>query len=99
MVIAGEAQYDQRLGDIRLLKIEVKRLRQEKLLMEKSVCNIIDFRQEVFRLERDLTTTRLKCRALEEELQNPVNIHRWRKLEGSDPDTVDLLNKIKILQK
>jgi hypothetical protein len=42
---------------------------------------------------------RLKCRALEEELQNPMNIHRWRKLEGSDPELLDVLQKIQILQK
>lgn len=58
-----------------------------------------DLRQEVFHLERDLTRERLKCRALEEELQNPLNIHRWRKLEGSDPDVLELLRKVQILQK
>jgi hypothetical protein len=40
-----------------------------------------DMRQEIFHLERDLTQEKLKCRALEEELQTPLNIHRWRKLE------------------
>ncbi|XP_030757675.1 cilia- and flagella-associated protein 58-like [Sitophilus oryzae] len=95
----GETHYDQRLEDIKLLKIEVKRLRQEKLLMSKSMTNMVDFRQEIFHLERDLTKSRLKCTALEQEMQNPLNIHRWRKLEGSDPEVLDLLQKIKILQK
>lgn len=58
-----------------------------------------DLRQEVFMLERDLTRERLKCRALEEELQHPLNVHRWRKLEGSDPQALELLQKIQILQK
>ncbi|XP_031349556.1 cilia- and flagella-associated protein 58-like [Photinus pyralis] len=95
----GEAHYERRLEDIRLLKIEVKRLRQEKLLLTKSITNMTDLRQEIFHMERDLTRERLKCRALEEELQNPLNIHRWRKLEGSDPDVLDLLKKIQLLQK
>ncbi|KAF2901963.1 hypothetical protein ILUMI_04223 [Ignelater luminosus] len=95
----GEAHYERRLEDIRLLKIEVKRLRQEKMLLTKSITNMTDLRQEVFHLERDLTRERLKCRALEEELQNPLNIHRWRKLEGSDPDVLELLKKVQILQK
>jgi len=42
-----------------------------------------DMRQEIFHLEQDLTREKLKCRALEEELQTPLNIHRWRKLEVS----------------
>lgn len=95
----GEAQYAQRLEDIRLLKIEIKRLRQEKNLLSKTISNSTDLKQEVFHLERDLMKWRLKCRALEEELQNPMNIHRWRKLEGSDPELLDLLQKIQILQK
>jgi hypothetical protein len=45
--------------------------------------NMADMRQEIFHLETDLTHEQLKRRALEEELQNPLNIHRWRKLEVS----------------
>ncbi|KOC62419.1 Coiled-coil domain-containing protein 147 [Habropoda laboriosa] len=95
----GEVQYNHRLEDIRLLKIEVKKLRTEKTLLEKSIANMSDLRQEVFHLNRDLTRERLKVMALEEEVQTPLNIHRWRKLEGSDPATYDLLKKIQILQK
>ncbi|XP_044264662.1 cilia- and flagella-associated protein 58-like [Tribolium madens] len=95
----GESQYAQRLEDIRLLKIEIKRLRQEHSLLSKNIKNSIDLKQEVFHLERDLMKWRLKCRALEEELQNPMNIHRWRKLEGSDPELLDVLQKVQILQK
>lgn len=58
-----------------------------------------DLRNEVLKLERDLNRERVKTKALEEELQNPMNIHRWRKLEGSDPDAFELLQKIQIMQK
>lgn len=96
---SGEAQYEQRLEDIRLLKIEIRRLRQEKHLLTKSLNNMTDLRHEVFYLERDLNKERVKCKALEEELQNPMNIHRWRKLEGSDPEVYELLQKVQIMQK
>lgn len=77
----GEVQYNQRLEDIRLLKLEVKNLRTEKALLAKNIENMSDLRQEAFRLNRDLTRERLKVMALEEEVQTPLNIHRWRKLE------------------
>ena len=32
------------------------------------------------------------------ELENPMNIHRWRKLEGSDPSTYEMIQKIQTLQ-
>ncbi|KYM94520.1 hypothetical protein ALC62_14963 [Cyphomyrmex costatus] len=94
----GEKQYNQKLGDIRLLKFEVKRLRTEKMLLEKNIFNVSDLRQEVFHLNRDLTKEKLKVTALEEEIQTPLNIHRWRKLEGTDPTAFELVKKIQILQ-
>lgn len=38
-------------------------------------------------------------KALSEELENPMNVHRWRKLEGSDPTTFEMIQKIHTLQK
>ena len=34
-----------------------------------------------------------------EELENPMNVHRWRKLEATDSETYDLMTKIQTLQK
>jgi hypothetical protein len=42
---------------------------------------------------------RTKVKALSEELENPLNVHRWRKLEGSDPSTYEMIQKIQTLQK
>ncbi|GLV32372.1 uncharacterized protein CBL_00919 [Carabus blaptoides fortunei] len=95
----GETHYEQRIDDIRLLKLEVKKLRQEKNALTKTITNMTDLKQEVFTLERELAQERLKCRALEEEMQHPLNFHRWRKLEGTNPEMMDLLQKIQILQK
>ena len=36
---------------------------------------------------------------MSDELENPLNVHRWRKLEGSDPSTFQLIQKIEMLQK
>ena len=48
---------------------------------------------------RQLMQERIKVKALSEELENPNNKHRWRKLEGSDPATYELVQKIHMLQK
>ncbi|KAK2585378.1 hypothetical protein KPH14_010053 [Odynerus spinipes] len=95
----GKQQYNERLEDIKLLKLEVKKLRTEKTLLMKNIENTVDMRQEIFHLNRDLTRERLKVMALEEEVQTPLNIHRWRKLEFSDPSAYEMLNKIQFLQK
>ncbi|XP_047099162.1 cilia- and flagella-associated protein 58-like [Schistocerca piceifrons] len=98
-VTKGDAEYEQRTEDIKLLKLEVQTLRQEKTQMTTKVNNMSDLRQEILHLERNLTHEKLKCRALEEELQNPLNVHRWRRLEGADPEKYDLVQKVRHLQR
>ena len=46
-----------------------------------SVCLSLCPRRELYHLQRELLRERTRCKALEEELENPMNIHRWRKLE------------------
>merc|ERR1712124_153572 len=68
-------------------------------LLSSSVSNIDSLRNEVYHLQRELLQERTKVKALSEELENPMNVHRWRKLEGSDPATYELIQKVKTLQK
>lgn len=91
--------YNERLEDIRLLKIEIANTRSQKYLLTRGLCNTIDMRQEVLQLGRDLTQERVKSRALEEEMSTPMNIHRWHQLSGKDPEKMDLIFKVQTLQK
>ncbi|XP_052459253.1 cilia- and flagella-associated protein 58 [Carassius gibelio] len=95
----GDIQYNERLEDIRLLKLEIKKQRREKNILNKTVSNAEDLRQEVFHMQRELLKERTRCRALEDELGNPLNVHRWRKLEASDPSSFELIQKIHSLQR
>lgn len=95
----GESQYNKRLDDIKLLKIEIANLRSQRNLLTRGLANTADMRQEVLQLNRVLTQERVKSKALEQEMSTPMNIHRWRKLEGNDPDKLDLIVKIQTLQK
>ncbi|CAB1344740.1 unnamed protein product [Coregonus sp. 'balchen'] len=99
MLNKGEIQYNQRVEDIRLLKMEIKKLRREKGILAKTVANVEDLRREVYHMQRELLKERTRCRALEEELENPMNVHRWRRLEASDPSTYELIQKIHSLQR
>ena len=40
----GEVQYSQRLEDIRILKLEIKKMRRERTILSKSVANVDDLR-------------------------------------------------------
>ena len=95
----GEVQYQERLEDIKLLKFKISDLKCELRIEKGKAAQIDDLRKEVFSLSNALQKERLQVKALSEELENPLNYHRWRKLEGTDPDTWELLNKIQTLQK
>ncbi|XP_069756198.1 cilia- and flagella-associated protein 58 isoform X2 [Narcine bancroftii] len=99
MLNKGEIQYRQRVDDIRLLRVEIRKLRREKSILSKSVSNLDDLRREVYQVQKELLKERTRCRALEEELENPMNVHRWRKLEASDPSRYELILKVQTLQK
>eukprot|EP00045_Choanoeca_perplexa_P009545 m.92406 g.92406 ORF g.92406 m.92406 type:complete len:872 (-) comp14943_c0_seq1:56-2671(-) len=95
----GESQYRERMEDIRLLKLEIKRLRRERQMLSKSTSSVDDLRRELFQVQRELLRERTRCKALEEEVQTPLNVHRWRRLEGSDPNAYEMIQKVQTLQK
>lgn len=49
--------------------------------------------------DRALARERARVRALVEELENPMNVHRWRRLEGRSPELLDAIAKVQMLQK
>lgn len=95
----GEAQYRERVEDIRILKLEIKRLRRERALLQNETAGNDQLKSEIVKLQRDILREKSRVKVLEEELQNPVNIHRWRKLEGTDPATFELIQKVQSLQR
>ena len=84
---------------MRLLKYKIADLKSELRIVKSQASQIGDLRKEVYNLQQQLLTERLQVKALSEELENPLNYHRWRKLEGTDPDTWEMLQKIQTLQK
>merc|ERR1711904_81343 len=94
----GETQYKDRLDEIRALKLQVSKLNRNLHVMNEEGNSLTELDKEVYHLERDLLHEKAKVKALSEELENPMNVHRWRKLEGSDPATYELLQKVKTLQ-
>lgn len=54
---------------------------------------------ELHNLDKELIEEKLKVKALSEEIENPINVHRWRKLEATDSETFELMTKIHTLQK
>ena len=95
----GEVQYQERLSDIGILQKKCIDLQRETTIFKKQSSSIVDYKKEIYHLEKELIQERLQVKALSEELETPINCHRWRKLEGTDPDTFEMIQKIKTLQR
>merc|ERR1712087_270368 len=95
----GEIAYKERLEESRGLMIMTSSLKRELKIERQQVTNIDDLKKEVYQLQRELLQERTKVKALSEELENPMNVHRWRKLEGTDATMDEMMQKVKALQK
>ena len=95
----GEEQYKDKLTAIQQREVDISELKRRLSIKIEEARSIQMIKHEVHQLNHQLAVERSKVKALSEELENPLNVHRWRKLEGSDPVRFDLLQKIQILQK
>lgn len=95
----GEIQYKERLGDIMILKSQIADLINEIKDFKSQSNQIPDMKNEIHNLQKELIEEKLKVKSLSEEQENPMNVHRWRKLEATDSETYELMTKIQSLQK
>lgn len=61
----GEIQYRERLEDIRVLKLEIKKLRREKAILQTETQNVDGLRNEIFKLHREVLRERTRVKVLE----------------------------------
>lgn len=82
-----------------MLKNKIADFIREIRVFRKEASTITDLRSDIHNLTKELTEEKLRVKALTEELENPMNVHRWRKLEATDSETYELMTKIHSLQK
>jgi len=95
----GEHQYNERVEEVRKLRSEIRRAHADVANAKTQVVNVESLKQEIHSLTKTLLREEAKAKALQEELENPMNVHRWRELEGSDPAIYEMIQKVKSLQK
>merc|ERR1719409_1664607 len=95
----GEIQFRERVQNVGALRDKIVALKQELGQATTTVAHVGSLRKEIHVLNHELAIEQIKVTALNVELGNPMNVHRWRKLEGTDPTTITMLKKVKTLQK
>ncbi|KAL6785406.1 FAP189 [Auxenochlorella protothecoides x Auxenochlorella symbiontica] len=95
----GHAQYQERLAEARYLRTQVSSSIHELSIAKGALASTSLMRKELQYLTRCLLQEQARVKALNEELDRPLNVHRWRKLAGTDPDAYELTLKVHALQK
>ena len=95
----GESQYNNILAKIGALHRSVGTKSSTLATLRGEVGDQDRLKKEIYKLEKDLLAERTKINALHIEMERPLNVHRWRKLKGSDPARYKLICKVQKLQK
>jgi len=95
----GESQYQDRIVEVNKLRADIRKAKADVETAKTQVTNVDSLKREIHHLTKTLLREETKAKALQEELDNPMNVHRWRELEGSDPATYEMIQKVKSLQK
>ena len=95
----GGIYYQEKIDDILKLVEKIKQYKREiKDSQDETNC-LPDLRREIYLLQKELLEFQQKAKFLKDELCKPLNVHRWRKLESTDIETFELIQKIQSLQK
>ena len=95
----GERQYNHAVAEILGLQNQLETLQSELESCKGQVTSTDSMKREAMAIDNELTQERMKIKFLSEELARPINVHRWRKLESSDPDRWEQVLRIQSLQK
>ncbi len=95
----GDAAYGEREEDVRVLRAEVRRLRGEQAAASARARKVEETRRRCLQLHSELARERARGKRLRSELETPMNVHRWRLLEGKDPTASEMTRKMHNLQR
>lgn len=98
-LIKLNSQYEKKLIEVENLKQSRELLTEEYIKSENIIKNIFELRVTKIKIEKELIITKNKLKSLEDQTKKPLNIHRWTKLEYSDPEKFELITQINSLQR
>ena len=95
----GERNYNKVMDNIAKCKTELIQILHDQDATVMQIGAIATLKHQVSQKEKELLTLKSKTRALQDEFERPLNVHRWRLLESSDPKRYEKILQIQSLQK
>lgn len=95
----GEIYYEKKTKEIFDLKNQIADIKKEIIVAQNETACIVDLKKEIYMLQKELLEQQQKEKILNQELEKPMNVHRWRKLECTEPEIYEKIQKIQSLEK
>lgn len=96
----GEAEHERVKEEIKEYKRNNQKLARDLEINKKYKDESVKLARDVINLDKELLREKNLNKALIEEVESSEKFfHRWRKLEGIDPDALEMHYKINLLQK
>lgn len=99
ILVKSREQFRGRVVEKKELKKNAKYLVSKIAGVKDEAKKVPELFRDVNALEKEFFSEKLKTRVLLEELQCPINVHKWRKLESTDGKLYEMISKIHALQK
>lgn len=99
LFLKGKSQFEDKSVELAKLKKGIKQKENELTKYKNQVAMHEESLRVIEMKEREIVDLKLKVAAFTDELQKPVNVHRWRTLVDTEPDTFDMIKKIQELNK
>ncbi|TPX59890.1 hypothetical protein PhCBS80983_g02172 [Powellomyces hirtus] len=98
-LLRSEKHYSQQVSQLNETRRTISELRRQKAVLKSQDAEFANTQETARQLENDLLTEQMRIKALEDQLQYPINVHRWRKLEGKNPKAFDMIQLLHSLQR
>jgi chromosome segregation ATPase len=98
-LLRNQKHYIHKKRQVLTLEAEIRKIRTDQRLLSLSTRDYGILKQAVHQLKAELLEDQCHIKVLSNEVKNPINIHRWRKLEGTDPGQLETVQLIHSLQK
>ena len=91
--------FDQKTKEIEERQIKLNYLKKENSTLKEELKNYHPLKMEILKMQKETLKLQTKNSALKNQLSIPINIHRWRKIEATEPEKYEKIIKIQEIQK
>jgi chromosome segregation ATPase len=95
----GERYYNVVIQQLKQLREELINLIGNNNLVMTELEGVEPLKRQALKLQKNVLQEQTKKQALVDELSRPMNVHRWRILESSDPQRYEKICQIQLLHK